>query len=98
MDLILVESIVILCAFLTLIRPFVKSFQDIEGTHFLSFFGSLLLVLIFVVYGFRPELVPLSIFVFFLFFTDIPGIIRIWRHLKYDDYGEGSIVLRGLAL
>ncbi|MCX7655291.1 MAG: hypothetical protein N2Z76_02065 [Treponemataceae bacterium] len=97
MDLVLVESIVILCAFLTLIRPFVKSFQDIEGTHFLSFFGFLLLVFIFVVYGFRPELIPLSIFVFFLFLTDIPGIMRIWRHLKYDDYGEASLLLRSVA-
>lgn len=81
----------------SLIRPFIRRFQAIDGLSVLPILSFGLLATTLPAFGFRPELVPLSLFALIMAFASIPRLVELAQGLRADDYGErrpiGSVIL-----
>jgi pimeloyl-ACP methyl ester carboxylesterase len=91
-DLVLLLWLLIGLVGLELVRPFFKSIRDVTG---IILFPLLVFVLLLVgqyVYGFRPELVPFEVFVFFLALFRIPKLVSLLQRLRIDEDKQPSII------
>lgn len=87
-DLIVLESVIAVLLLVYIARPFVRKFRGVDGLSALPGISLLLLIAVFPAFGFRPELIPLSLFALFAFLGSIPRLVDIARRLRTDDYGE----------
>lgn len=91
-DLVLLELLIGGILFLSLIRPFVKSFRGVDGLALLPAVSVILALALFPAYGFRPEALPLALFALIRFVLGLPYLSAVLRRMRSDDYGERSIL------
>ncbi|HPC71256.1 MAG TPA: hypothetical protein PLB48_05585, partial [Treponema sp.] len=92
-DLVLLVWLLIVLVGLELVRPFVKSIRDITGIILFPILALVLLLLVLYIYGFRPELVPLGVFIFIIVLFRIPKLISLLQRLREDEDRTPSLVL-----
>jgi hypothetical protein len=91
-DLFLGEMLVIVLLIPVLLRPFFRSLQRIAGIPVLPLLAFLSCFAIIAGSGFRLSFLPVFIFVFFVFISGLPQLVRMIRGLPTDWYSPVSIV------
>jgi dienelactone hydrolase len=91
-DLIVLELIITTTLFLAILRPYVKSFRGIDGIAVLPLVAVIASLGIYPAYGFRPELLPLTLLSLMMFVGSIPRLLDVLRRLRTDDYGERGLL------
>ena len=89
-DLRIFESVISALLAIYILRPFVRNFRGVDGLSALPMVSFLLIAAAIPAFGFRPELVPLSLFAFFALLSSLPRMVDIARRLRTDDYGESK--------
>jgi hypothetical protein len=89
-DLRILETVIAGLLAIYIVRPFVRKFRDVDGLFAMPAISFLLAVAAVPAFGFRPELLPLSLFAFFAFLSSLPRLADVARRLRTDDYGESS--------
>jgi hypothetical protein len=97
-DLLVLELIIATLLFLAIVRPFIKSFQGIDGIAALPTIALAASIAVFPAYGYRPEFLPLAGLAFAMFLGSIPRLVDIFRRLRTDDYGERGFVRLAIGL
>lgn len=92
-DLVILICLLIGLVGIELARPLFKSIRDVTGIILFPFLAFLLLVIGQYVFGFRPELIPLGIYIIFVFLSRIPKLIAILQRLRSDDDRKASPVV-----
>ncbi len=95
-DLLVLECIIGILLFISLIRPYIKYFQDIDGLYFLSLLALLLCVGLTIAFGFRPECVPLFIVAILLSLLDLHKILLWIRGLRNSEDSSHITIFRVL--
>lgn len=91
-DLVLLVLLIIVLVALELLRPFFKSIQDVSGFIFFPLFSLILISVSYYVYGFRPELIPLSLVIFFITLFRVPTVFSLMQGLRYDEDRSPSLI------
>ena len=97
-ELIFPEALIALFLILPLIRPLVKNLWAIDGLTWLPFLALGITIGLFPAYGFRPECVPLLIYVIVFNICNIPAVLALLSHLQNDDFRERSPVIIFLSI
>jgi dienelactone hydrolase len=90
--------LIALFLFLALIRPLVKGLWDISGLSWLPLLALGMIVAIFPAYGFRPECIPLLLYVIIVNIIHIPVIVSFLGRLRNDDFLERGVVFTFFAV
>lgn len=91
-DLVLLIWLLIGLVGVELARPFFKSIRDVAGILLFPLLAFCLLIVGYYVYGFRPELVPLGIFIFFVSIIRMPKLVSLLQRLRVEDDKAPSLV------
>jgi len=70
----------------------IQMFRGIDGILALPPAVAVMTVLIFLGYGFRPELLPFAFVIAVIVLAGLPRLLDMAHRLRMDDYGEGSRV------
>lgn len=97
-DLLLLEWLIIGLVGLELVRPFFKSIRDVSGFVLFPILAFLIVILIFKVHGFRPELIPLGLVSFLFSLARIPQIFALFQRLRFENEGPPSIIALVLGI
>jgi len=92
-DLVLLILLLIGLVGLELARPFFKSIRDVTGIILFPILALCLIIFGYYVYGFRPELVPLGLFIFIFAIIRIPKLVSLLQRLRIDEDKKPSQVV-----
>lgn len=97
-DLVLLIWLIVGLVALELLRPFFKSIQDVAGFLLFPLLALLLIFASSFVYGFRPEIIPLGIVIFFIAVFRIPMLISLMQGLRIDEDRNPSLIRVGIGI
>jgi dienelactone hydrolase len=90
--------LITLFLFLALIRPFIKGLWAVTGLSWLPLLTLGMTAAIFPAYGFRPECIPLLVYVIIVNIIHIPLIISFLGRLQNDEFLERGVIFTLFAV
>lgn len=91
-DLLYLELLIVFLLFVSLVRPLIKRFRNIQGILLVPYLSLAILIGLYLAYGFRPELIPLVLFTLFFCVYSLPKLYSLLNRIKIDDYQEISVI------